>query len=257
MKKYVTIFVLLFIAFFPIYAMEEVSIHNEEIAIHNENQLKPIVENAKLVIQNKSGTIPNFIAIAGGTGIGKSFLAEELADLLAEEGITAAILRCDDFLDPDHDDPNHFHNRFQHLLAHSVIQQIKSGKKVITKPAWNPEKDQLPAKVQEEFSLEKVDVVIFEGEFTLCEQEPYNFIKYSDFGIFVDADDEDIMEWNWQRGRSDTKNTTKEEYKTRIKPYLLKYRDFVKSCSRSALYLLLKDSNHQYRVHKKIENRRI
>lgn len=237
MKK--TSLILFAIANFSlIYSMKDAATHKKE--------LSPIIEDAKSLIREKCNQVPPFIAIAGCSGVGKSHLAKELTDILQEEGITAKILNCDDFLNPYHNDPDHFHPRFEHLLAHAVIQKIKQGAKSITKPAWNPAELRPPAKIQENFLIERVDLIIFEGEFTLCEQAPYDFRKYSDLGIFVDADDEDIMEWNWQRKRSDTKNTTQEEYKARIKSNTLKYRDFVKSCW--CRYLVSKNSDHQYRV---------
>lgn len=221
----------------------------ENLAEHNAKELKQIVEHAKLIAQEKDGEVPQFIAIAGCSSVGKSYFAQELAKLIDKEGIKVAILKFDDFLNPDHFDPDHFHPRLEHLLAHSVIQKIKRGEKLVRKPAWNPKELRPPSKIEENFSVEGIDIILFEGEFSLCDDEPYDFRKYSKFGIFIDAEDESIMEWKWQRAR-DVHEKTKAEFVQKNIPYLQRYREFVHSSQNKALYLLLKDIMHHYTLRK-------
>jgi uridine kinase len=213
-------------------------------------ELAPIIEHAKLITEQKKTDIPNFIGITGCTGVGKSYFSQKLVDILQNEGVNVALLKFDDFLNPDHFDPHNFHPRFEHMIAHSVIKKILSGEKSIKKPAWNPKPLRSPSKIEEEFSLEGIDLIVSEGEFVLCADEPYDFAQYSKFGIFIDAQDDDILQWNWSRGR-EMPEKTKDEFVVNNKPHLAKYRKYVEAARRSAAYLLLKDGDHSYKLQSK------
>ncbi len=216
---------------------------------HNAEKLEPIIKHAKLMAKKKDKEIPLFIAIAGCSGVGKSYFVQELAGILEQESIRVAILKFDDFLNPDHFDSNHFHPRLEHKKAHSVIQKILYGEKSVRKPVWNLKELSPPSKIEENFSVEGIDLVLFEGEFTLCDDEAYNFRRYSEFGIFIDAEDDDVLQWNWTRAR-EVPEKTQEEFVANNKPYLQRYREYVRSSRDSALYLLLKDANHRYMLQK-------
>ncbi len=223
-------------------------IHSMEVCEHPE--MNPIVKDAKKVVaQNKDQMVPRLIAIAGCTGVGKSYCAAQLAGLLKKKGLGVAVLRLDDFMFPDHFDPDNFHPRLKHALVHSVMKKIKNGEKSIKKPGWNNEVTP-PYKTEEVLSLEGIQLILFEGEYTLCDNEDYNFKQYSEFCIFIDADDEDIVDWDWQRGRYITKETKEDDFKAQGKLGLKKYRKDVSFSPSSAKYLLLKDKNHQYTLRK-------
>lgn len=210
--------------------------------------LKSIVEHAKLLVKENDAKCPAFIAIAGCSAVGKSYFAQELGELLNKEGVKTATLRLDDFLNPDYFDAEHFHPRLEYYLAHAVIQKIKNGEKLIRKPAW--EKRKAPQrKIEEDFVVEGVSIILFEGEFTLCADAPYDFSKYSKFGIFIDAQDQDIIEWNWKRNRNISEKTM-EEFAAKTKPCLESYRTYVQSSKDSALYRVLKDKSHHYTLQK-------
>lgn len=219
----------------------------DNLAKYNAKELKPIIEHAKLIAKEKASKTPRFIAIAGCSSVGKSYLAQELGKLLEQEGIKVAILKFDDFLNPDLFDPNHFHPHLDYKAAHEAIQKIISGAKSIKKPAWNPRNLRPPAKTEEDFSVENVDIILFEGEFALCNDEPYDFRRYAEFGIFIDAEDNDILQWDWIRDRTKSE-TSQEEFITNGKLRLQKYRKYVRSSRDTALYLLLKDGNFRYRL---------
>jgi uridine kinase len=221
----------------------------ENVEKANAQVLQPLVERAKLLALKKDNKLhPPFIAITGCSSVGKSHLTQELACLLKLVGIKVAILRLDDFLDPDYNDPHHFHPLLMHQLAHEVIQKILKGEKFVRKPAWNPEELQPPWKTEENFSVEGIDLILFEGEFTWCADEPYNFKQYSEFGIFVDAQDADILGWDWIRQRRIVKQT-EEEFLSVRGQYLQKYRNYIASVPETASYLLLKNENHSYKLH--------
>jgi len=223
-----------------IYAMEQSKKDNVQI-------LRTLVEDAKRIfVQKKS--FPMLIGIAGCSAVGKSFFAEEFAELLRQKKLRTAILHCDDFLDPDYYDKDNFHPYFQHERAHAFLQRILSGELLVEKPRWNPLDQRPPAKVMEYFSLIGVQSVLFEGEFATSDVEPYNFRKYVDLSVFVDAKDDHILRWNWSRAR-EVKEKTEAEFFANNRPYLQKYRAFV-SASRAADYVVSKDANHRYTLKK-------
>ncbi len=222
----------------------------DDIKRQNAEALKPVIEQAKLLIKEK-GTdgVPKILAIAGCSAVGKSFFSNELAELLRSEGIKVVILRADDFINPDQCDRERFHPRFDYAKAHSTVQRILDGEKTVRKPAWNPERKP-PFIIEEDFSVQGINLILFEGEFTLCDDVPYDFRRYSEFGIFIDADGDDILGWDWIRPRRRVEKT-KEEMMVNRKPYQERYRAYVRSSRDSAAYLLLKDRDHRYTLHKR------
>ena len=230
--------------------VDEILAKTEEVKQHNAVALIPIIEHAKLLIKEKGiGGVPQILAIAGCSAVGKTFLAEELIELLKREGLQVVLLRADDFINPDHCDRERFHPRFEYKKVHTTLQQILAGEKTVRKPIWNPEQKP-PFKIEDDFSLEGIDLVVFEGEFVLCDDEPYDFRRYSQFGIFVDADGDNIFGWDWIRPRRRVEKT-KEEMMVNRKPYQEKYRAYARSSRDSAAYLLLKDRDHRYTLQKR------
>ena len=150
------------------------------LADKNSTILLPIVSHVKEGIAQKSkGNIPLIIAIMGCSGVGKSYCAQQLAHLFQKEGIHTVVVKFDDFLDPDYKDLVYFHPAFRYDDAHRFMQSVLKGEQVITKPLWNPKRHQenQPQKIIENLSLKDAQVVICEGEFTLCTDTPYDFKK--------------------------------------------------------------------------------
>ena len=219
----------------------------EESIVRNAITLNPIIEHAQSIVKANQSAIPPLIGITGCSGVGKSHFANTLSMLLNNKRVNAKILKGDDFLDPDHYAPDHFHPYLNHALMHACIQKIKNGETVVTKPIWNHEALRPPSKIEEQFSVNGVDLLLFEGEFTLCATEPYDFGKYINFGIFIDADVDNIIEWDWKRGR-DIKEKTKDELIANRTPCIEKYRTYVQSCTETALYLIKKNKDHEYHL---------
>lgn len=211
--------------------------------------LEPIIQCALSLLQHKeNNTIPSIVAIAGGTSVGKSYFAAEIATILRQaHNKRAKLLHCDDFLDPNHWDSDNFHPRLMHEVAHSVLQKIKAGETSIKKPTWKCI-DGSWGKVEETFNVKKVDFIVAEGEFTLCKKAPYDFRKYADMGIFVDADDENLLQWNWARGRDVKNGQTQEEFFASTGGYLTRYRAFSQEANLKADFLVLKNSDHTYKI---------
>ena len=66
-------------------------------------------------------------------------------------------------------------------------------------------------KFEETLSLAGIDLLIIEGEYTLCDSTTYDFLKYSTLRIFMHTRAEDMIEWTWQRGRA-IQEQTKQEF---------------------------------------------
>ncbi len=218
-----------------------------EIEEFNKNRLYSLIKRTCEVAEKKDEAgAPNFVAIAGGSAVGKSYLANQMVQLLKEKRVNAAVLHGDDFIDPDHNDPAQFHPRLNHALMHSVIQQIKGGQPVVSKPAWDLTDMRSPALIVENFSVAEVDVVLFEGEFTMCQDEPYNFKQYSSFGVFVTADNRDIAKWNWDRQRGIQEGETEDQFRSRVVSSLKQYDRYTMEALDKAEFTLIKDAEHRY-----------
>ncbi len=217
----------------------------------DERALAPIVQDAQILRHKASPRVPIVIALAGNSAVGKSYCADQLAALLGECGVTVSVLRHDDFLDPDSEFVGGFHPRLHHEAIHRVMQAIKLGDRVVEKLAWNPMEKRPPSKTTEEFVIEGVNLIVIEGEYALCAEEPYDFRQYADLTVFIDADDDDILDWNWKRGRRDTQNTTEELFKELNRRNLKQTRKNIDRVSQGASYVIHKGSDHRYTVIKK------
>ena len=144
------------------------------------------------------------------------------------------------------------HPRFDHLRAHEFLNKIWDGEEIIEKPAWN-QVDQTgsePFKIKETYDLKDIELLIFEGEFTLCDEETYNFVKFSNVRVAVDAEDADLIRWDWERGRwwnrkiesyedfAKLRMPSLSKYRTLLKPLIEKYADFTVKKDNNHLYLL-------------------
>lgn len=78
---------------------------------------------------------------------------------------------------------------------------------------------------------------------------PYDFRKYLEFGVFIDASDEDIINWDWQRDRDDLQKTTnKEDFVKEKMKHLARYRDYLNDTPNLANYLIKKNKDHQFEL---------
>jgi pantothenate kinase len=73
---------------------------------------------------------------------------------------------------------------------------IKKGMVRIIKPKFDWKTRSV---IHEEICLDKIDIILFEGTYVLTGDEAYNFDEYNDLRLFIYADDNDIVAWNWHR----------------------------------------------------------
>ena len=90
------------------------------------------------------------------------------------------------------------HEHFDHLRLQTVLSDLQYGACSVEKPILN---HTVFPSIKEEVveSFEDIDVLLFEGIYTLCDGMTYDFLRYSTLRIFIDADDADISIWNWER----------------------------------------------------------
>lgn len=170
--------------------------------------LKIIADKAKKCIQQCPSTIP-IIAIAGGPGSGKSYLAKQLHTTLEKDGFKGLIIEQDNFSHHDGDTSANLLHINPHLkwqLIHQVMQDIASGKQKITLPVrirnhfpYTPQTP-LPYTIETKIiDLSNIDFIIFEGAHALSGPETYDFFKYCTFGIFIDVSQENMQTWRMER----------------------------------------------------------
>lgn len=210
----------------------------------------PIVEKITPFLEHyRAGrtTSRPVIAIAGCTGVGKSYCANQLLTNLDKKGIRAKILHFDDFIDlePFEGAKEDIHPNFNHLHAHTFLKKIADGEKLIEKPTWDLTGSK-PVKVKETYDLRGVELLIFEGEFTLCDEHTYDFVKLSNVRVAIDAEDKDIINWDWKRAR-DLETTVFAKFAESRINWLSKYRKLIEPLIKQhAHFLVTKEPNHHY-----------
>lgn len=215
-----------------------------------ESVIGPIFEQAKKLAQEHAQN-PQFnrpiISIAGCVAVGKSYFARELKKLLKKEKVKATILRADDFYEPTPIKNALIHPYFNQDRLHEVLKQVIEGKEHIEKPVWDTS-GKVRAKEEETACFWGIDIILFEGIYTLCDESNYDFLKYSSLKIFLDATQENINAWNWQRELSHhpDKVRTKEKFDNDVKWDIEDYHKTIAPMKKHADFILTKDANYAY-----------
>lgn len=214
--------------------------------VTNKDNLRPLVheclELAKAHQYNPQSPLP-IVAIAGCSAVGKTYFSNYLVQLLKDEHVAAAILHLDDFMQMENAETFlTIQPRFDYMLAHAKIKEILAGNLRITKPTWS---EDASSKFDEVLELKDVNLLIFEGEYTLSDAQTYDFLKYSSLRIFMQARDEDMLEWNWKRGRA-TQGQTKEEFFVNMAKAMQHYHTYIEPTQQHARYIIFHNAEHQY-----------
>lgn len=209
----------------------------------------PIVDRAQYLADShaRNPELPKpIIAITGGSAVGKSYFTKSLARLLKKNGVKVKILKHDDFFQPERVENYLIHPHFDHRGLHLILQQIHSGAEHIQKPIWDHEG---PVSYKEEITecFWDIDLILFEGIYTLCDSATYDFLHYSALRIFIDADEEDICRWNWERElKLGEKARSKEKFDADTAWDMEDYRKTVVPTRSHADFIVHKYSNHTY-----------
>jgi len=144
---------------------------------------------------------PRFvITVAGESGAGKSELASEIARLLTEQGLKAAILQQDDyFVFPPRTNHEMRRRNLEQVGLYEVkldfldanLRSFKRGESPIYKPLVVFDEDRITA---EEMDVSDLDVLIAEGTYT-------SLLHFADFRIFIDRDYHQTLDARRRRAR--------------------------------------------------------
>ncbi|MFZ5954468.1 MAG: uridine kinase family protein [Candidatus Dependentiae bacterium] len=217
----------------------------------------PLLEQAKKLAQqhadNPTSSKP-IIAIAGCSAVGKSYFTRKLSKLLRQQGVKVKILKADDFLQPTPVENPLIHKNFDHIKLHDTLSKIISGEEHIEKPIWD-HAEKVSTKDTEVACFHNVNLILFEGIYCLCDSTSYDFLKYSSIRVFLDADDTDIIEWNWKRElRTPEKARTREKFDEDIKWDMEDYHKTIAPTKQYADFVIFKKNDHSYEIRQQPES---
>jgi len=220
-------------------------------------QLTPIIDKAKLLIADQSNIRP-IIAIAGGPGSGKSHLAKQLQAVLQQNGYIIDVIEQDNFSHHDGiitDTLPHINPHLKWKMVHEVMQQIKAGTSEINMPfrirnAF-PYSAQTPMPYTIEYRIVKfvsTDLIIFDGAHALSDHTVYDFFKYCNFGIFIDASDENMKTWRMEREMAKPIHLQRPEeiFREHLNKGMHIYNAYVLPTKKNASFILYKEGKDRY-----------
>lgn len=183
-----------------------------------------IMENIESILSHEK-KIP-IIAIGGCPGVGKSTFAALLFQELAEKNIRSSILSLDDF-GKTQEEKKGLRNeldltRIRWNDLYAVLEEIRAGSKKIKIPKI----DQLTKeRTEETVNLGEVDLILFEGMYTLANADDIRLQPYVDLGIYMETTAENICQWKWERENKKTTPRTKEQFEAHM---VLIFEDFIR-----------------------------
>jgi type I pantothenate kinase len=132
------------------------------------------------------------VTIAGAVAVGKSTIAEALAEHLRTSGATVAVVATDGFLLPnavlearDLVARKGFPETYDLDRLEAFVEDARSGRSPLEVPVYSHQRYDV---VEEPALLERPDVLVVEGVVAL--QRPIG-----DLAVYVEADVEDVLAW--------------------------------------------------------------
>ncbi|CAK8054342.1 type I pantothenate kinase [Eupransor demetentiae] len=144
------------------------------------------------------------IGLTGSVAVGKSTLAERLADALKQKGLKSQVLSTDNFLHSNAElkaagifDQKGFPQSYKLDELEQLIQDFRQGKSHVSTPIYQQRlADIVP---DEKLTIDRPDVLIIEGVVAL--QFSANAL---DLGIYIDAKLDHIKAWYLSRNLLET-----------------------------------------------------
>jgi len=213
--------------------------------------VEPIIVRARQLafehMQDRSQGIP-IISIAGCSAVGKSYFTHVLFTILKNYGVNVCVLHQDDYLNIDRTfagfkiHPNLDHHSLDRFLEHAY-----RGEKNILKPCIVDKKKHVNYKM---FDFSRVDIILFEGIYALTGTSTYDFFKYANFGIFLDADTQNIVRWHASRNKNRPFFTRvgNSDLNQHASCLLYEYVRFILPSKLNASYVIYKDDLNSYRL---------
>lgn len=204
--------------------------------------MKPIVDKAVRLVEfyrsNMNNQIP-IIAIAGAPAVGKTYFANQLAELLINKNIKVVILNQDEFLERNKIPGYLIHPYLNYQRIHRVLQSILEGQRIIMQPV---------ERVTKPIDYTDADIVIFEGVYSLCGPESFDFFKYCSFGIFMEGNEKNVALWHWQREQNKPKDSrrSKSKFKSELKLNMIDYHSHILPCRHNGEFIVYKKEKNKY-----------
>ena len=218
-----------------------------------EQSVFPIVRDVITLVNERKNNpdqpIP-IISIAGCFAVGKSFFTSKLTRVLQQYGIKAQIIREDNFL---HFSPvagaNPIHPYLDANRIRTVLSGIGMGVLKVNQPYMHLSKNGYRIKY-EDVDYQAVDVILFEGVYSLCGQNSFNFRKFCIFGIFLETSDDNIYAWDWDRNQEKPKTVRKsrKRFKKSFKGCMQNYKQYILPYRSEAKYIVYKHEKNAYTV---------
>ncbi|MES2121457.1 MAG: SDR family NAD(P)-dependent oxidoreductase [Chlamydiota bacterium] len=192
---------------------------------------------------------PPILGIGGCAGVGKTHFSLNLKSLLQEAGVRCIVLHLDHFnLSVEERrkvgtewDPSHL--RVDEV--HRTLRAIASGSKRIEKPFHN----QITAESgMEVIDLTDVDLILFDGIYTLSNAAPLDFFQYCAGGIYLESEEDNITAWKWEREQKKTHKRTPEQFAHHMEAILLDFHENIMSSKQQARLILTVDSDHHMTI---------
>lgn len=207
-----------------------------------------LIEIAEEHKQDPSKPVP-LVAIGGCPGVGKTYFTKNLLADLQESGVHCTTLSLDHFnLSPQERrnigtewDIRHF--KVKEL--HDCLASILSGRKCIHKPTINQITGEMGAEV---LILDNINLILFDGLYSLCSKPPLNFFDYCSAGIFLEAAESDVTAWKWERELKKKQPRTPEQFAKHMEVLLLDYRQNIEYSKKDADFIIRKNSDHNYEL---------
>lgn len=207
------------------------------------------VEKIAIVHREEPSNAIPIISIGGSAGVGKTYFSLDLCKRLRERGIRCVVLHLDHFnLSPEERrklgtewNPGHL----QTNQVHRALSAIAAGCKQIEKPFCN----QLTGEIGTEIlDLADVDLVLFDGIYSLSTEPPLDFFCYCNAGVFLESEEENITAWKWQREQKKAHSRTPEQFAKHMEEILFDFHQNIISSKRNATFIFHKDSDHQLTI---------
>lgn len=142
----------------------------------------------------QQGSSVSLIAVAGPVAVGKSLLAEQLAEVMRRLGRGSAVVSADGFLLPNARleaaglmARKGFPESFDTPALRRFFAAVAAGAPSLTVPVYSHE----TYDVDGERTFDRPDVIVFEGVNALA--WPF------DYGVYLDADEADLEAWYVER----------------------------------------------------------
>jgi len=196
---------------------------------------------------------PYVVAIGGPAGTGKStYISDSLKKVLEKEGKKVLVLNMDSFfLKPDErstEDPGAEWDAgwIRRAKMEEFMERFRQDEKAI--PVSNYDRDYYAAHgeyKEEVVDLDGVDIVLFEGVFTLSDDAYLgNPIEFADFPIYVHTGRENIEKWKRLQESRKAKPRSTERLNRLIKDEHKVTDAYIEPSKKNAFAVLHLDANH-------------